>query len=90
MNKQSKETVEVYCNHNATKKVYIGSTQDVFKKRFYNHKCSFTHETYKNNTSLLKYIWEIKTKLSIDPILKWEIIKNAVNRRWVINFANCV
>ena len=60
---------------NNNKKVYIGSTQDVFKKWFYNHKCSFSHETYKNSSSLSKYIWEIKTKLGIDPILKWEIIK---------------
>ena len=32
--------------------------------------------TYKNITSLSKNIWEIKTKLGIDPpILNWEIIK---------------
>ena len=52
--------VEVYCNHNAmknnNKKVYIESTQDAFKKGFYNHKCNFTREMYKNRTSLSKYI----------------------------------
>ena len=30
---------------------------------------------HKNNTNLSKYIWEIKAKLGIVPILKWEIIK---------------
>ena len=70
--------VEVYCDNNTIKnhkKMYIGSTQDGLKKRFYNHKCSFTHEAYKNSTNLSKYIWEIKTMLGIDPMLKWEIIK---------------
>ena len=44
-----------------------------------------------NSTNLLKCMCEINKKLSIDPILNWEIIKKKfVNIRQVIDFANCV
>ena len=49
--------------------------QGPFKKRYYNHKSSFTHEIYKHKTSLSNYVWEVKNKFAIDPILKWEIVK---------------
>ena len=31
------------------------------------------------STTLSSYVWEVKDKKGIDPILKWEVIKNAVN-----------
>ena len=57
------------------KKVYVNSTQSPFKQRYYDHKSSFTHEIYRLKTSLSNYVWEVKNKLGIDPILKWEIMK---------------
>ena len=67
--------VEVHSQKPCDKRVYIGSTQGPFKKRYYNHKSSFTHERYRHSTSLSNYIWDVKKKQDIDPILKWEIIK---------------
>ena len=74
--------VEVYNSkpHNCkNKKVYSGSTKGTRKQRHYNDKSSFTHEKYKHSTSLSNYVWEIKNRQGIDPILKWEIVKKIVN-----------
>ena len=59
------------------KKLYAGSTQGPFKRRYYNHKSSFTHEIYRHKTSLSNYVWEVKNKFGIDTILKWEIMKRS-------------
>ena len=70
--------------------MYIGSTQGAFQKRYNNHRSSFTHEIYRNRTSLCNYMWEIKNKQGIDPLLKWEIIKKncwkykAGDRYWLL------
>ena len=37
-------------------KVYLGTAEDDFKKRFYNHRTSFDNETSANDTTLSKYI----------------------------------
>ena len=50
-----------------------------FQKRYYNHRNSFAHKIYRYRTSLSNYAWEIFKNLGTDPILKWEIVKNAVN-----------
>ena len=57
------------------KKVYVGSSQGLFKQRYDDHKSSFTHEMYTHKTSLYNYVWEVKHKFGIDLILKWEIVK---------------
>ena len=36
------------------KKVYVGSTQGLFKQKYYDHESSFTHEIYRHKTSLSK------------------------------------
>ena len=36
---------------------------------------SFAHEIYRYKTSLSNYVWEVKNKFGVDPILKWEIVK---------------
>ena len=56
-------------NNRNDKKVYVGSTQGPFKQRYYDHKSSLTHEIYRRKTSLSNYIWEVKNKFGIDPIL---------------------
>ena len=61
--------------YNRNKKVYFGSKQGEFKTRYYNHRTSFTHEKYRHSTTLSSYVWEVKDKKGIDPILKCEVIK---------------
>ena len=69
--------VEVYSDpgNDRNKKVYFGSTKGEFKTRYYNHRTSFSHEKYRHSTTLASYVWEVKDKKGIDPILKWEVIK---------------
>ena len=69
--------VEVYSDlgNDRNKKLYFGSTQGEFKTRYYNYRTSFYHEKYRHSTTLSSYVWELKDKKGIDPIVKWEIIK---------------
>ena len=39
---------------------YIGQASTTFKERYRNHMLSFNHKTYEHNTTLSKYIWELK------------------------------
>ena len=41
-------------------KQYLRAAEDDFEKRFYNHRKSFTNEDSANDTTLSKYIWELK------------------------------
>ena len=59
-------------------KVYLGTAEGEFKKRFYNHKKSFKNRGYASDTSLSKYIWEMKDKHNETPTLKWSIIKSVL------------
>ena len=61
------------------KKVYSGSAQGEFKIRYYSNRTSFSHEKYRHSITLYIYVWEVKDKEGIDPILKWEVIKNVEN-----------
>ena len=65
--------VEVYSDpgNDRNKKVYFGSTQGEFKTRYYNRRTCFSHEKYRHSTTLSSYVWEVKDKKRIDPILKW-------------------
>ena len=58
------------------RKVYLGLTEDVWKKRYYNHTKSFRHEKYKNSTVLSNYIWELKKVPGEIPVLTWSIEKS--------------
>ena len=58
-------------------KVYLVTTQEDFKQRFYNHQMSFNNEDHFKDTTLSKYVWEIKRKLKIMSSLKSSIIKSA-------------
>ena len=83
--------VEVYSGepHNCkSKKVYFGSTQGAFKHRYYNHRTSFTHKKYKHSTSLSNYVWVIKNRQGIDPILKWEVVKKC--RKYRAGDRDCI
>ena len=58
------------------RKVYLGTAEDDFKQRYYNHKKSFRNRKYATETSLSKHIWEMKDKHSINPNLMWCIVKS--------------
>ena len=45
---------------NRPEKIYIGMTENTFKTRFNGHKVSLKHKSHRNDTTLSKYIWELK------------------------------
>ena len=61
-------------NQNYQEKVYFGSCETTFKKRFSNHKKSFNLNEYKNQKELSNEIWRIKNS-GHHPKVKWEIVK---------------
>ena len=58
------------------RKVYLGTAEGDFKQRYYNHKKSFKNRKYANETSLSKYIWEMKDKHNTTPNLTWCTVKS--------------
>ena len=59
---------------NYKKKIYIGLSENTFKKRFNSHKTSFRLEKYKNSTALSTEYWRIK-ELNGQPIVTWRILR---------------
>ena len=55
-------------------KIYIGLAETTFKKRFANHKKSFNHEKYENETELSKEYWKQKRE-NKNPRVSWRIIR---------------
>ena len=58
------------------RKVYLGTAECHFMKRFYNHRRSFNNENSSNNTTLSKYMWELKETSNSNITLVWFIAKN--------------
>ena len=56
-------------------KVCLGTAEGDFKLRFYNHRKSFNNEASANNTTLSKYIWELKKTSNLSLTLVWSIAK---------------
>ena len=54
-------------------KVYLGTAEGDFQKKYFNHISSFKNETETNKTTLSKCIWEQKQTHNITPTLKWYI-----------------
>ena len=48
-------------------------TTTSFKKRYANHKKSFRHQAYQNETTLSSFIWD--KNLNPEPKIQWKIIK---------------
>ena len=48
-------------------KVYLDTAEGYFKRCFYNHQMSFNNEGHFTETTLSKYVWEIKEKFKIMP-----------------------
>ena len=55
--------------------VYIGISEDEWKKRYCNHTKSFRNKRYKNETSLSSYVWKIKKAVGQIPTLPWSIVR---------------
>ena len=56
-------------------KTYFGTAEGDFKQRYYNHTKSFKYKKNSNDTTLAKYVWDIKEKYKETPVLKWSIVK---------------
>ena len=56
-------------------RVYIGISEDEWKKRYQNHTKSFPNKRYKNKTSLSSYVWKIKKETGQIPTLTMSIVK---------------
>ena len=59
---------------NYGEKRYLGITENTFKKRYANHKKSFNHDTYKNDTELSSEYWKIKESGYV-PKITWKIVR---------------
>ena len=57
-------------------KIYLGTAEENFKKRYYNHKTSFKNRGKANDTTLSKHVWEVKDKYKETSSLKWSIVKS--------------
>ena len=66
-------------------KVYIGSTRNTFKQKYYGHKTSFNKEKLRGSTQLARYICKLK-KAKQDYNIKWTIIKQSYQNTPSIKF----
>ena len=46
-------------------KVYLGTAQGEFEKQFRNHNTSFKNASKRNDTTLTKYVWDLKLKHNV-------------------------
>ena len=60
--------------HGYPSKVFLVTAEGDFKQHFYNHRMPFNNEGHSTNTTLSKYVRDVKRKLKIMPSLKWYII----------------
>ena len=59
-------------------KTYKGRTERTFKERYKEHKKTFTHRKYENDSELSKEIWKIKN-VGGTPDIKWKILKKSTS-----------
>ena len=67
-----------------TDNAYLGTAEEEFQKRYYNHNKSFRKRSYAIKTTLFKYVWEIKDKYNEMPSLKWSIKKSVSGYRNIL------
>ena len=58
------------------------------KRRNSNNSNIYIYEKYRHSTTLSSYVWEVKDKKGIDPILKWEVIMKC--RKYWAGDRNCL
>jgi hypothetical protein len=81
-----KAIVSVPMDHKEDR-VYIGSTSQTFKKRFYKHSASFKLENNDNSTTLSSFVHKLK-RANIDYSIKWSIIYKAKQTTKNIGFCS--
>ena len=65
----------ITCNlQNYNYKTYYGTSEDTFKTRYANHKKSFNHIKYKNETELSNEFWRLK-ELNAEPKVTFSIFR---------------
>ena len=62
-------------NTTRPQRVYIGISEDEWKKRYYNHTKSFRNKRYKNETSLSSHISKIKKETGQIPTLTSSVVR---------------
>ena len=62
-------------NTTRPQRVYIGISEDEWKKRYYNHTKSFQNKCYKNETSLSSHVSKIKKEIGQIPTLTWSVVR---------------
>ena len=60
-------------------KVYLGTAEGDFKQSFYNYRMSVNNKGHSTDTTLSKYVLQVKRKLKIMSSRKWSIIKSVRN-----------
>ena len=60
---------------NFPKRVYLGVAEGDWKQRFYKHKKSIMNKSYRNNTILSSYLWDLREK-HVFPTLTWSVVKS--------------
>ena len=58
-----------------SKKVYLGLAEGEWESRFYNHILSLKKNRNSNKTTLLSYMWNLKSVLSETLNLKWPVLR---------------
>ena len=61
---------------NFSKRVYLGVAEGDWKQRFYNHKKSTKSKSYRNDTTLSSYLWDLREKHNVFPTLTWSVVKS--------------
>ena len=56
----------------------IVTLTEMLKRYTWVHRSSLAYEVYRNRTSFSNYMWKMEKNLGTHPVLKWEIVKNAV------------
>ena len=61
---------------NFSKQVYLGVVEGNQRQRFYNHKKSIKNKNYRNDTTLSSYLWNLREKHNVFPMLTWSAVKS--------------
>ena len=61
---------------NFPKRVYLGVAEGDWKQRFYNNKNSIKNKSYRNDTTLSSYLWDLREKHNVFPTLTWSVVKS--------------
>ena len=59
-------------------RAYIGTSEDEWRKRYYNLTKSFRNKHYKNETTLISFVCKIKKETGQIPTLTWSIVRKKI------------